>query len=223
MSPSGQPVEAGARAKLPRRIRAVSGILGSPGRCGCGRRGPWAFWRDLAIYFCVFSVAGHWMEIGYCTLIRFGLVPGTYDPSSLIWSDWLYPFCVYGFGAVACVLVLFPVKNRLERHFGGRVAPLLASFAANTLACTLIVRAMGLVLNRPGPDGMLPLWDYSDMFCNFMGQVCLQNALAFGAAATLMTWVVHPKLAAFLRQVPEGALNLVSAGMGAGFCLLLLP
>ena len=149
--------------------------------------------------------------------------PGTYDPGSQIWSDWLYPFCVYGFGAVACVLVLFPAKNRLERHFGGRVAPLLASFAANTLACTLIELAMGLVLNRPGPDGVLPLWDYSDMFCNFMGQVCLQNALAFGAAATLMTWVVHPKLAAFLRQVPEGALNLVSAGMGAGFCLLLLP
>ena len=130
---------------------------------------------------------------------------------------------MYGFGAVACVLLLFPVKNRLERHFGGRVAPLFASFATNTLACTLIELAMGLVLNRPGPDGMLPLWDYSDMFCNFMGQVCLQNALAFGAAAALMTWVVHPKLAAFLRQVPEGALNLVSAGMGAGFCLLLLP
>ena len=68
-----------------------------------------------------------------------------------------------------CVLVLFPAKNRLERHFGGRVAPLLASFAANTLACTLIELAMGLVLNRPGPDGVLPLWDYSDMSCQLHG------------------------------------------------------
>lgn len=35
----------------------------------------WAFWRNLIIYFCVFSVVGHWMEAGYCTLIRFGLLP----------------------------------------------------------------------------------------------------------------------------------------------------
>lgn len=27
----------------------------------------WAFWRDIIIYFCVFSVVGHWMEAGYCT------------------------------------------------------------------------------------------------------------------------------------------------------------
>ena len=29
------------------------------------------------------------------------------------------------------------------------------------------------------------------MFCNFMGQVCLQNAIAFGVVATLMTWVIY--------------------------------
>lgn len=161
------------------------------------------------------------MEIGYCTLIRFGLVPGTYDPGSQIWSDWLYPFCVYGFGAVACVLVLFPVKNRLERHFGGRVAPLLASFAANTLACTLIELAMGLVLNRPGPDGVLPLWDYSDMFCNFMGQVCLQNAIAFGVVATLMTWVIYPALEQLLSKVPRDGMNIAFIAVTVGFCILI--
>lgn len=79
----------------------------------------WGFWRNLIIYFCVFSVVGHWMEAGYCTLIRFGLIPGIYDPNSQIWSDWLYPFCVYGFGAAACVLLLFPSRTSYRSIFAG--------------------------------------------------------------------------------------------------------
>lgn len=180
----------------------------------------WPFWRNLIIYFCVFSVVGHWMEAGYCTLIRFGLIPGIYDPTSQIWSDWLYPFCVYGFGAVACVLLLFPVKNFLEKHIRSRIVPLLISFVVNALVCTLIELAMGLMLNQPLPDGSLPLWDYRDMFCNFMGQVCLQNAIAFGVVATLMTWVMYPALESLIRKVPRDAMNIVFITVVVGFCIL---
>lgn len=180
----------------------------------------WGFWRNLIIYFCVFSVVGHWMEAGYCTLIRFGLIPGIYDPNSQIWHDWLYPFCVYGFGAVACVLVLFPVKNFLQKHFRGHALPLALSFVANALVCTGIELAMGLMLNQPLPDGTLPLWDYRDMFCNFMGQVCLQNALAFGFVATLMTWVIYPGLEKLLAHVPPYAMNIAFIAVVIGFCIL---
>ena len=79
---------------------------------------------------------------------------------------------------------------------------------------------MGLVLNRPGPDGVLPLWDYSDMSCNFMGQVCLQNALAFGAAATLMTWVVYPAMESGLRKLPSDVVNTAFVGVVVGFLIL---
>lgn len=180
----------------------------------------WGFWRNLIIYFCVFSVVGHWMEAGYCTLIRFGLIPGVYDPNSQIWHDWLYPFCVYGFGAVACVLVLFPVKNLLQKHFRGHAVPLALSFVANALVCTGIELAMGLMLNQPLPDGTLPLWDYRDMFCNFMGQVCLQNALAFGFVATLMTWVIYPGLEKLLARVPPYAMNIAFIAVVIGFSIL---
>ena len=180
----------------------------------------WGFWRNLIIYFCVFSVVGHWMEAGYCTLIRFGLIPGIYDPNSQIWHDWLYPFCVYGFGAVACVLVLFPIKNLLQRRFRGHAVPLALSFVANALVCTGIELAMGLMLNQPLPDGTLPLWDYRDMFCNFMGQVCLQNALAFGFVATLMTWVIYPGLEKLLAPVPPYAMNMAFIAVVIGFSIL---
>ena len=176
----------------------------------CYQPRTWAFWRNIIIYFCVFSVVGHWMEAAYCTLIRFGMIPGTYDPNSQIWSDWLYPFIVYGFGAVACVLLLYPVKNFLEKRIRSRVVPLLISFVVNALVCTAIELVMGLMVNQPGPDGKLPLWDYSDMFCNFMGQVCLQNAIAFGVVATLMTWVIYPALEQLLSKVPRDGMNIAS-------------
>lgn len=182
--------------------------------------GRWSFWRNLIIYFCFFSVAGHWMEAAYCTLIRFGFIPGTYDPDSLIWQSWLYPFLVYGFGAVACVLILFPVKVFLQKRIGGVVIPLLVSFVVSALVCTLIELVMGLVLNQPLPDGSLPLWDYRDMFCNFMGQVCLQNAVAFGLVATLMTWVIYPGLERLLGGLSKDTMNIVFIAVVIGFLIL---
>ena len=166
----------------------------------------WAFWRSAIIYFCVFSVVGHWMEAGFCTLIKWGIIPGIYDPTSQIWSDWLYPFPVYGFGTLACILILFPIKNALRKRIDSSWKPLVLSFIINTLICTAIELALGLLQNQP-VDGVYPLWDYSNMFCNFMGQVCLQNSLAFGLVATLMTWVVYPGLEKLMHRLPDNIAN----------------
>ena len=160
----------------------------------------WAFWRNLIIYFVVFSIVGHWMEAGVCLLIKYGLVPGTYDPTSQIWSDWLYPFPVYGIGFCACALLLYPLKNMLQRKIGRQFPALVVSFIVNALVCTIIELVMGLITNAD-----LQLWDYSDMFCNFMGQVCLQNALFFGFVATIMTWLVYPALERLFRRIPNEA------------------
>lgn len=160
----------------------------------------WEFWRNLIVYFIIFSIVGHWMEAGVCLLIKYGIVPGKYDPTSQIWSDWLYPFPVYGIGFCACALLLYPLKNFLLRKTGKTLPALALSYVANALVCTLIELIMGLMTNAD-----LQLWDYSDMFCNFMGQVCLQNALFFGFAAMLMTWVVYPACEKLFRRIPNEA------------------
>ena len=170
----------------------------------------WPFWRNLAIYFCIFSIVGHWMEAAYCTLIRFGLIPGTYDPNSQIWHDWLYPFAVYGFGAVACVLLLFPIKSFLQKHIKKTYISIALSFVINASVCTIIELIMGLLLNTPpNADGVLPLWDYSNMFCNFMGQICLQNAVAFGVISTLMTWFIYPQLELEISKISKDYMNII--------------
>lgn len=168
----------------------------------------WSFWRSLLIYFCIFCVVGHWMEAGFCLFIKWGIIPGTYDPNSQIWSDWLYPFPVYGFGTVACILLLYPIKNWLQRHFNNNWAPLVVSFIINTLVCSAIELVLGLVQNQP-VNGVYPLWDYSNMFCNLWGQICLQNSLAFGFVATLMTWVVYPGLEKLMIKLPNGMANVL--------------
>lgn len=179
----------------------------------------WAFWRNLIMYFCVFSVVGHWMEAGYCLFIKWGFLPGKYDPTSQIWSDWLYPFCVYGVGAVCCVLLFYPVKMFLQHKIKLNFLPVVISYVWNALVCTGIELAMGLMLNQP-VNGVYPLWDYSNMFCNFMGQVCLQNAVAFGLVATLMTWVIYPALERLLAKIPEDTVHGIFVGIVVIFAFL---
>ena len=160
----------------------------------------WEFWRNLIVYFVVFSIVGHWMEAAVCLLIKYGIVPGIYDPTSQIWSDWLYPFPVYGIGFCACALLFYPLKNALQRKFSKMLPALAISYVVSAFVCTLIEFTLGMMTNQD-----LQLWDYSTMFCNFMGQVCLQNSLFFGFAATLMTWIVYPALERMFRRIPNEA------------------
>lgn len=163
------------------------------------------FWRDLLLYYCIFSLAGHWLEAGFCTLIKYGIVPGIYDPTlTMLWRDWLYPYPPEGIGFVICVLVLYPFKSWLVNRSKTRWAPLICSFAANTLASALIELCYGLLMNA-----QYQIWDYRDMFCNFMGQICLQNSLGFGLLATVIVWVVYPFLAKWLSRLPPRVMSAI--------------
>ena len=175
----------------------------------------WEFWRNLIVYFVVFSIVGHWMEAAVCLLIKYGIVPGIYDPNSQIWSDFLYPFPVYGIGFCVCALMFYPLKLALQRKFKKTLPALLITYVVSAFICTCIEFTLGMFTNQD-----LQLWDYSTMFCNFMGQVCLQNSLFFGFAATLMTWLVYPALERLFRRIPNEAGTYVLIVAVVGFALL---
>lgn len=180
------------------------------------------FWRDLLLFFCIFSVVGHWMEYWVCWLIRLGIVPGEYDPNSGIWHDMLNPFFVYGAAMFFIGLVLYPFKEWIYSKIGRVVPTIIVSFLANTLFCAVIELAMGFALNTP-PDpvtGRLPLWDYSNMAFNFMGQICLLNTTFFGVMATIMTWLVYPNLERLFRRLPHDAMNILSVVVFVFFALV---
>lgn len=160
----------------------------------------WEFWRDLFVYFFVFSFLGHWAEIAFCWLIRFGLVMGDYDPSNhMLWDQWLFPFSAEGIALVMIVLVLHPFSRFALRKTGGKVAPAVAlSFLANALVCTSIDFITGITANAD-----YHLWDYRALPFNFMGQVCLQNSMVYSIAATLIVWVVYPLMDTAVRKLPR--------------------
>ena len=168
----------------------------------------WPFIRNLIIYFIAFSIVGHWMEMGMCQFIIMGLVQGEYDPSNtMLWRDWLYPFPMEGAAVVVIALVLYPFFLWLKEKFPGkkRWVAYVVSFFSGALLCTFIEFGMGMIVNSD-----LQLWDYRDNFCNFMGQVCLQNTTAFGVMASIITWFVYPMLERWIARVPRDIMNIAA-------------
>ena len=89
------------------------------------------------------------------------------------------------------------VRTRLQK-FG---------FVINGAVCTLMELIGGLLVNADHS-----LWDYSDMFCNFMGQICLQNAVGFGLACTLIVWIVYPAMERAIARIPGDVMNVAFVG-----------
>ena len=168
-------------------------------------RSGWPFYRNLGIYFVIFSVLGHWMEAAMCQLIRLKIVQGEYDPSNtMLWRDWLYPYPMEGAAVVLIALLLYPLYLWLRKRYKNQLVAHAISFVANAFTCTVIEFIGGILFNAQHQN-----WDYSDMPFNFMGQVCLQNALAFGVAASLIAWYAYPALERAIARVKPGIMNIV--------------
>ncbi len=180
----------------------------------------WTFWRDIAIYFIVFSFLGHWAEIAFCLLIRAGLVMGDYDPSNdMLWNQWLYPFSAEGIAVALIVLLLHPISRALLKWTGGRyLFAVIMSFFVNMIVCASIDFTLGITTNAD-----YHLWDYRNMPFNFMGQVCLQNTIVYTTAATLIVWIVYPAMDRLLRKMPQLLLDGIFWFLAGvyGFCALL--
>jgi uncharacterized membrane protein len=162
----------------------------------------WEFWRDLIMYFIVFSFIGHWAEILFCRLILAGVFMGGYDPTNaMLWDQWLFPFSAEGTALAAIVVFLHPIALKLQNNFGKNSwKAILLSFVVNGIVCTSIDFGTGMVANQH-----YELWDYRDMPFNFMGQVCLQNSMVYTVAATLVVWLLYPAMDKGIRRLSKDA------------------
>ena len=159
----------------------------------------WPFWRDLGIYFIVFSFAGHWAEMLFCYNIYLGVFMGDVDFSEvMLWHQWLFPYFAEGVAVVLIVVLLTPVKEWLLKKFGGRVLPaVLVSILITAAVCTTIDFTCGMICNQN-----YEVWDYRALPFNFMGQVCLQNSTVYTVAASLILWIFYPLMDRGLRRMP---------------------
>lgn len=209
------------------RLRALS--AGEALKSGPLLSAPWyPHVRKLGLYFMGFSLLGHWVEMAFCTGIKYGVFKGGYDRSNhMLWDEWLFPFPAEGTAAVLADLVLVPVKNVIQGAAGslvgaGRLPAALAtplavaaSFFVNQLVCTSVDYGTGMVANRN-----YELWDYRDMRFNFQGQVCLQNSLFYSIIATWGVWWLLPALERLFSRAGNTVLDGVLAGFSTFFGFL---
>lgn len=177
----------------------------------------WVFWRNLALYFCILSVVGHWLEIVYCSFMNiFGIV----DADSLVWDDPMYPFLVYGIGALVCSLLLVPLKEHLIKSNTSMLWAGVKFFIITVFVCMAMELVMGFMLNQPNELGEYPLWDNSVLPLNILGQAWLINDLALGAVAMFYTWFLYPLCEKLIAKLPSRMIDVISGVVVIGFIVL---
>lgn len=135
----------------------------------------------LFLYFFIYSIIGWFAEIIYCRL---------YDGK---WSSrgFFYgPYCpIYGFGAIAIILLLSPFsKNPLLIFLLGAILTSMLEYATSFI--------MEKLFNAKW-------WDYSKYKYNINGRVCLLNALEFGFLGIILIYIFHPNITKVINLIPQ--------------------
>lgn len=109
---------------------------------------------------------------------------------------------VYGAGAL---LLYFLLRRWCKRP--------LPVFLVSMSVCSVLEYATGYFLERMWG---VKWWDYSEMFLNLDGHICLMSCLMFGVGGVFLVCILLPLYTAFYHKIPAKARMIVS------LCLLLL-
>ena len=100
------------------------------------------------------------------------------------------PLCpIYGFGVVAVVLALWPVKDNM-----------ILLFAGSLILTSALEFITGLILEKVFHDHW---WDYSKEPFNIKGYVCLRFSIMWGLACVMVIKVLHPLVESGIGILPE--------------------
>jgi len=135
----------------------------------------------LMLLFALYSFIGWVMETIYCSI----------PAKKFVYRGFLMgPVCpVYGFGALAVVLILSPLSGHPELIFCyGLILTSLLEYGVSFLLEKLFKKSW---------------WDYSNKKFNINGRVCLPNSILFGVLSLLLIYVLNPAFGEFLTVLPE--------------------
>lgn len=178
----------------------------------------WEFWRNQAVYFCVFSLVGHWLEIIYCLFMdyHFGIV----DPESLVWDDFLSPFPVYGFGVIICAVAMVPLRSWLCERCSTKPRAAGVFYLIGVFASMAMELAQGFLQNQPDENGEYPLWDNSELPLNILGQAWLVNDIMIALVMFGYVWGLYPVMERGIAKLPQRVANIGAAVVVVAFLVL---
>ncbi len=154
------------------------------------------FWRDLFLYFWLFSLVGHVIELAWALLGTLFTIKSAGHFASIPIFAIAAP---YGLGAVALLLFIYPMVKRKKL---GLVSAYVVSVAITTVIEFVSALLVVLVL------GSNPFWDYSDRLLNLFGFVCLGNSLLFGIISVVAIKWLFPWSEKWRAGISENYLNI---------------
>lgn len=166
------------------------------------------FWRDMFLYYWIFSLIGHIIEIIWALfgeLIGLRITP-TFDTIPV--------FAVaapYGLGAVVLLIFIYPLVKQKKLGIVG------AYFMSVFITTLIEFVCAALIVLFVGHNSF---WDYSDRFMNLFGFVCLGNSLLFGVISIFSLWVLFPWTEKLRHKVSEFYLNLAFWILFVGYILV---
>lgn len=178
----------------------------------------WEFWRNHALYFCVYSVVCHWLEIPYSLFMEenFGIV----GEFSVIWEYPFYPYLAYGFAVLIVGVFLIPLRDWIWAQSVSRGHAAATFYVLALIACIVMEAGCGMIINAPDANGVYPLWDNSDLPLNILGQAWLPNDILFALLASVYVWVLYPASEQSLARMPRRAADILTVVVVIAFVAL---
>lgn len=144
-------------------------------------RGPIVYrkFQELFLVFFVFSLFGHYIEVAWAVIkhVAFG---STWYPKI---ADLVPLAAPYGLGAVALILLVWPVFDKYKKHpFKVLIISSIVTGAVEFLCAALLVLL----------HGRNYYWNYSNMPFNLFGYIHLSGCLAFGIVSLAFLYFIYP-------------------------------
>ena len=153
--------------------------------------------QELTIYFWVFSIGGHYIEVFWAWLTEIITGHPAWHP---IMPTFLPLAPPYGFGVVVVILIVAPLIKRYKLH--PVIGFLLCSFFTGLVE---YICAAGVVL----VEGYNRYWDYSHQAFNFNGYTSVEASLTFGILATFFIYLIYPLFEKVLRRTDSTVINII--------------
>lgn len=132
-------------------------------------------------FFFIYAFLGWCTEVCFSTCAR-----GRFENRGFLNG----PLCpIYGFGVVAVVLLLKPLKNDLVLLFVGSV-----------VVTSVLELITGFLMEKIFKHRW---WDYSNKPLNIGGYICLPFSLAWGLACVVLIDLIHPSIAFAVNHIPH--------------------
>ena len=140
----------------------------------------------IILFFFFFSIIGWLWEVFYFIVIK-----GQFVNRGFLRGPWLP---IYGFACA--LLILFTKSKKLRKLLN---SPML-TFIFITIFCTILEYITSYVIEKYTG---IRYWDYSKLFMNINGRVCLRNSVFFGVGGSLCIYIIGPSFVRNVEKIPK--------------------